>query len=156
MDIQVYKGAYGCIEEHMGGIWQNVGGLGLIRQLVCVWKEMAFLSTFKVAPVLVYLHLLVLGHVIALVQNRQPRKYINTIVLISFLINQPPTNATTYHNYYMLCYALQVNRHLFLYLFIYFIYKYNLLFFNLFKTLILILFIKIIKEISKILNLLFY
>jgi hypothetical protein len=59
----------------MGGIWGNMGGLGLIRQLVCVWKKMAFLSTFKVALVLVYLHLLVLGHVtlchvIALVQIR--------------------------------------------------------------------------------------
>jgi hypothetical protein len=44
--------------------------LGLIKQLICIWKEIAFLSTFKVALVLVYLHSLVLGHVIALVQIR--------------------------------------------------------------------------------------
>jgi hypothetical protein len=31
-------------------------------------EETAFLSTFKVAPVLVHLHSLVLGHVTALVQ----------------------------------------------------------------------------------------
>ena len=37
--------------------------LSLIKQLICVREEIAFSSTFKVALVLVYLHLLVLGHV---------------------------------------------------------------------------------------------
>jgi len=45
--------AYKCIKEHTGVreyiYGRNMDGLGLIRQLICVWKEMAFLSTFKVA-----------------------------------------------------------------------------------------------------------
>jgi len=49
--------AYRCIKEHMGvreyTYGRNMDGLSLIRQLTCVWKEMAFLSTFKVALVLV-------------------------------------------------------------------------------------------------------
>ena len=53
-------------------------------------EETTFLSTFKVALVLVHLHLLVLGHVTlchvtALVQIRWPSKYIDTIVLIHLL-----------------------------------------------------------------------
>jgi len=46
-------------------------GLSLIRQPVCVWKGIAFLSTFKMALVLVYSHSLVaIGHVTELVQIR--------------------------------------------------------------------------------------
>ena len=36
-----------------GHIRENAGRLGLIRQLVCVWEEIAFLTTFRVVPVLV-------------------------------------------------------------------------------------------------------
>jgi hypothetical protein len=39
---------------------RNMDGLGLIRQPVCVREETAFLSTFRVAPVLVHS---VVGHV---------------------------------------------------------------------------------------------
>ena len=49
--------AYKCIKEHTGvreyTYRRNMDKLGLIKQLICVWKEIAFLSTFKVALVLV-------------------------------------------------------------------------------------------------------
>jgi hypothetical protein len=63
-NIQAYKNIY------MRGKYGNIGRPGLIRQFVYIWEEVASLSTFKVALVLVYLYLLVLGHVTALVQNR--------------------------------------------------------------------------------------
>jgi hypothetical protein len=42
---------------------RNMDGLGLIRQPICIWEEIAFLSTFKVALVLVHFHSQVIGHV---------------------------------------------------------------------------------------------
>jgi hypothetical protein len=65
MDIQVYwrDTAYkdilaGRIHKGILVIWAyctNTEGLGLIRQSTCVREGIAFLSTFKVAPVLVHI-----------------------------------------------------------------------------------------------------
>jgi hypothetical protein len=46
----VYKDTYMACGTLNG---RNIDKLGLIRQPVYIWKEMAFLSTFKVALVLV-------------------------------------------------------------------------------------------------------
>jgi hypothetical protein len=63
MAYWMYNGRIGTHMAYGTLNGRNMDGLGLIRQPVCIQEEIVFLSTFRVAPVLVHFHSQVVGHV---------------------------------------------------------------------------------------------